>query len=253
MQFDKNEINAEIKRSDAKSVRAYDTSKILKNYLALLNKMNNNLETMCIHELGLFSKSMHRWLTKKDLINVPEDSPIAIGDICMIDWSVNYKPELSYYHPAVILEKINNMYLVVPTSSKPNAIPKAYHPVDNPNGKWYWRKVEVSDGFSEECILLMDNIKVISQTRIMKKMGKLACSLTDENGLYREIRRNIIKNAFRGEYKKYESLLEHSKKLEEENAVFAQKMKELEDRNTFLEQKVAELEKSVFQNMQENS
>lgn len=249
MQFDKDEINIEIKRADAKSVKAYDTSKILKNYLALINKMNNNLETMCIHELGLFSKSIHRWLTKKDLINIPEDSPINVGDICMIDWSVNYKPELSYYHPAVILEKINNMYLVVPTSSKPNAIPKAYHPVDNPSGKWYWRKVEVGDGFSEECVLLMDNIKVISQTRIMKKMGKLTCTLTDENGLYREIRKTIIKNAFRGEYKKYEAVLEKAKKLEEENSVYVEKINNLEERNKMLEQKIAELEKCVSENI----
>lgn len=31
---------------------------------------------------------------------------VAIDDIRMIDWSVNYKSEISSYHPAVILEKI---------------------------------------------------------------------------------------------------------------------------------------------------
>lgn len=217
MQFLKNEINLEIGRSDAKTKTAYSTSNILKNYLALQNKMNNELETMSIHELGLFSKSIHRWLTRRELINAPEDSPISIGDICMIDWSVNYKPELSYYHPAVILEEINNMYLVVPTSTKTNVHTKAYHPVDNPKGKWYWRKVGVGDGFSEDCVLLLDNIKVISTTRIMKKMGHLSCTLNDEKGLYREIRKTIIKNAFRGEYKKYEELVGERDSLSNEN------------------------------------
>ena len=228
MQFDKNEINNEIKKPNAKVDKAYDTSKILKNYLALQNKMNNGLENMCIHEMGLFSKSIHRWLTKKDDINVPDDV-VALGDICMIDWSVNYKPELSYYHPAVVLEEVNNMFLVVPTSSKPKAILKAYHPEDNPTGKWYWRKVGISDGFSEECLLLMDNIKVISKTRIMKKMGSLTCSLTDEDGLFREIRRSIIKNAFRGEYKKYDDLLKKAQESEK-------KISELEEKITYLEE-----------------
>ena len=35
--IDKNEINNEIKRPNAKTNKAYDTSKILKNYLALQN------------------------------------------------------------------------------------------------------------------------------------------------------------------------------------------------------------------------
>ena len=227
MQFDKNETNNEIKKSNAKVDKAYDTSKILKNYLALQNKMNNGLENMCIHEMGLFSKSMHRWLTKKDDINVPDDV-VTVGNICMIDWSINYKPELSYYHPAVVLEEVNNMFLVVPTSSKPKAISMAYHPKDNPTGKWYWRKVGISDGFSEECLLLMDNIKVISKTRVMKKIGSLTCSLTDEDGLFREIRRSIIKNAFRGEYKKYDNLLKKTQEGEK-------KISELEEKITYLE------------------
>lgn len=231
MQFFKNEINAEIARSDSKITNAYSTSKILKNYLALINKMNNELETMCIHELGLFSKSMHRWLSKKDLINVPDISPIAIGDICMIDWSINYKPELSYYHPAVILEEINNMYLVVPTSTKSKVHSKAFHPNENPKGKWYWRKVGVADGFAEDCVLLLDNIKVISTTRIKSKMGRLTCALTDENGLYREIRKTIIKNAFRGEYKKYQNLLSEVNDLKSKNDELNKKNLNLETEN----------------------
>lgn len=239
MQFNKNEINIEINKANAKADKAYDTSKILKNYLALQNKMNNNLENMCVHELGLFSKSMHRWLTKKDDINAPDDT-VTIGDICMIDWSINYKPELSYYHPAVVLEEINNMFLVVPTSSKPKAISRAYHPIDNPTGKWYWRKVGISDGFSEECLLLMDNIKVISKTRIMKKMGSLTCSLTDENGLFREIRRSIIKNAFRGEYKKYQELLKKFRQNERKITELEEKIIYLEKQNKLLEQQKIE-------------
>lgn len=212
MRFDKNEINIEIKKKDAKSINAYDTSKILKNYLALQNKMNENLQDMNMHEMGLFCKSMHKWLRDKNKINELNEK-ISVGDICMIDWSVNYKPELSYYHPAIVLEEVNNMFLVVPTSSKPQSISKAYHPQDNPKGKWYWRKVNKNDGFSEECLVLLDNLKVISKTRIMCKMGRLSCELTDEDGLFRELRRSIIKNMFKGEYKKYKSLLENDEEI----------------------------------------
>lgn len=234
MQFNKNEINIEINESDAKNVTAYSTSNILKNYLALINKMNNELETMSKHEMGLFCKSMYRWLCKKDLINVPDEDTISIGEIYMIDWGVNYKPELSYFHPAVILEEINNMYLVIPTSSKPTALSKAYHPCDNPKGKWYYRKVGIEDGFLEECILLLDNIKVVSKTRIMKKIGRLTCTLNDEQGLYREIRKTIIKNAFRGEYKKFESLSSQVVTLHEDNELLKRKILELQTENEAL-------------------
>lgn len=128
------------------------------------------------------------------------------------------------------------MFLVVPASSKTKAIMKAYHPEDNPTGKWYWRKVGINDGFSEECLLLMDNIKVISKTRIMKKMGRLTCSLTDEDGLFREIRRSIIKNAFRGEYKKYDALLKKAQESEKKISELEEKITYLEEQNKLLTQ-----------------
>lgn len=51
---------------------------------------------------------------------------ISISDIFYADLGINYKPEFSYHHPVVILEKIGGMYLVVPVSTTPDNIKKRF-------------------------------------------------------------------------------------------------------------------------------
>ena len=180
---------------ECKNAKAYDNNVVSHSFLGILSKIINRFENYSEYEVGLFVKSLDKWLDKKDIVNTPENSiEINVGDICMIDWNMNYTPELSYIHPCIVIEDINNMISVLPVSS--SHYEEAYHPTDNPDGNKYYRRVDICDGFQKECTVYLDGMKVISKSRIIRKLGSLSCDLKDEIGLYREIRRNLLQIYF---------------------------------------------------------
>ena len=126
---------------------------------------------------------------------------ISISDIFYADLGINYKPEFSYHHPVVILEKIGGMYLVVPVSTTPDNIKNAFHPTDNPDGNKMMRKVygndmgDKSDGFEKTGAILLSDIKVISAGRLISKKGKLK-NINLQDSLFKEIKNTIFKLAF---------------------------------------------------------
>lgn len=171
--------------SDCKCSNAFDKSIVTQSFLALFNKVINKFSKMTEYETGLFIQSFDKWLDRKDIVNRAEnDVKIAVGDICMIDWNINYNPELSYVHPCLVIEDINNMILVVSVSGQQDKINIAYHPEDNPNGDTNYRKVKVCDGFLKDSVLFLSEMKVISKRRIIHRIGCLTCDLLDENGLF---------------------------------------------------------------------
>lgn len=199
MNINYTKLNSSIKDKQSKDNKAFDNDVFLSSYITMMSNMGNKMQDMTQHELGLFIKSLDTWLNKRKKNNTC-GKEISVGDILMIDWNINYKPELSYYHPGLVVGISNEMLLVVPTSSKEKTIDKAYHAETNPTGNWFNRKVDVSDGFGEDCVLLLDNLKTISKTRVINKVGKLTCALKEDNALFQEIKNVLIKNLFPHEY-----------------------------------------------------
>jgi hypothetical protein len=204
-------LNSAIKDDKSKSKKAFDEDIFLSSYLITIGNMINKMSDMDQHELGIFTKSLDTWLRNRNKSRV-FSGVIQRGDICMFDWNINYKPELSYFHPGLIIEEVNNMLLVVPASSKVNTISQAYHPDTNPTGNWYNRKVSITDGFSDDCVLLLDNLKITSTTRVINKVGSLTCNLKDSNSLYSEIKFTLIKNLFPHEYNIYKDIKNESQR-----------------------------------------
>lgn len=194
-----------------KHTHSFDNSIVSKSIFALFNKLINKLENMTEYEAGILVQSIDKWLDRKDIVNKAEnDLKVVVGDICMIDWNINYNPELSYVHPCLIIEDINNMIFSVPVSGQQDIIDIAYHPVDNPDGDKNYRKVNISDGFLKECVLFISEAKVISKSRIINKIGHLNCDLSDEDGLFREIRWNMVSNYFPYEYSVLRNTIEEN-------------------------------------------
>lgn len=186
---------------NCKHTHSFESSIVSKSIFALFNKFINKLEGMTEYEAGLFVQSFDKWLDRKDIVNKAEnDVKVTVGDICMIDWNINYNPELSYVHPCLIIEDINNLIFAVPVSSQQDIIDIAYHPIDKPEGDRNYRKVGTLDGFQKECVLFVSEAKVISKSRIINRIGRINCDLLDENGLFREIRWVMIANYFPYEY-----------------------------------------------------
>lgn len=238
---------------DCKHSHSFDKSIISKSLFALFNKTINKIENMTEYETGLFIQSFDKWLDRKDIVNKPEgDVKVEVGDICMIDWNINYNPELSYVHPCLVIEDINNMIFAVPVSGQQDKISIAYHPIDKPDGDKNYRKVDVSDGLQKECVLFISEAKVISKSRIINKIGRINCDLLDENGLFREIRWNMIANYFPYEYSVLEKTIEIQQNRIDALDKTRRKQQSRADRyrnkNIELKNKIKELENNVDKN-----
>ena len=118
----------------------------------------------------------------------------------MVDLGPHYAPELSYGNPALVLETWNNLMFVVPATSSSSKLAMAYHPEDGPGGKWYYRKVGPVDGFARDCVLVIDNAKIISKSAILAPIGKLTCNLQDKKQLFREVRSTLLEHLFYREW-----------------------------------------------------
>lgn len=188
-----------------KKTFSYDSIIVSKSIFGLFSKLINKFEKTKSYQTGLFIKSMNDWLDRYDQCHKPLDGKITEiipGDIFMVDWNLSYSPELSYEHPCVVVEKINDFLFVLPVSSQKQYLDIGYHPIDNKDGDKNYRIVEPSDGFNKRCVIHINQAKVISQTRILYKMGNLATNDLGECDLFNEIKNTMLNTYFPNEYNK---------------------------------------------------
>lgn len=220
---------------------AKDTSDVLANYLYLMSNLNADVDAWSAAEMAMITNSLNRWQDKKAQVN---SQNISVGDILMLDFGLCYAPELSYGHPALVLEIWNSLMFVVPATSSASKLSQAYHPKDNPCGKWYYRKVGAVDGFAHDCVLIINNAKIISKSSILSPMGRLTCNLQDQNHLFREVKSTLLKHLFHKEWAENQKLILAYNKLQTD---FDSLLKEKDAAET----KIQELEYQV-RKLQEN-
>lgn len=163
----------------------------------------------------------------------------------MVDLGLSYAPELSYGHPALVLEEWKNLMFIVPATSSSSKLMQAYHPTDNPEGKWYYRKVGRVDGFAHDCVLIINNAKIISKSSILSPMGKLTCDLHDETQLFREVKNTLLKHLFYREWSANQNLNQAYNELQENFNLLMEEKNLAESKIHTLEQQIKELQKSV--------
>ena len=203
----------------SRSTMAKDTSEVLSSYMQMLSNLIFSAERLTESEMAMIISSLNRWITKKD---ISVNRSFGVGKIVQMEWGNNFSPELSYKHPAVIIEEWANTVLVIPTTSTPSKVTDAYHPTDNPSGKWYYRKVGAAEGFAHDCALILNNAKILSKSRITSVSGIIAGNLNDDNNVFREIRKTMIQHFFSKEWIEHQKLvyayereLAKNKKLQE--------------------------------------
>lgn len=203
----------------SRSTMAKDTSEVLSSYMQMLSNLIFSAERLSESEMAMIISSLNRWITKKD---ISVNRSFGVGKIVQMEWGNNFSPELSYKHPAVIIEEWANTVLVIPTTSTPSKVTDAYHPTDNPSGKWYYRKVGAAEGFAHDCALILNNAKILSKSRITSVSGIIAGNLNDDNNVFREIRKTMIQHFFSKEWIEHQKLvyayereLAKNKKLQE--------------------------------------
>jgi len=205
MQIDYEKLASIATNPISRSTMAKDTSNVLASYMQMLSNLIFAAERLSESEMAMIVSSLNRWVTKKD---ISVNRSYGIGKIVQMEWGNNFSPELSYKHPAVIIEEWAHTVLVIPTTSTPAKMSIAYHPTDNPSGKWYYRKVGVVEGFAHDCALILNNAKILSKARITSVSGTITGNLSDDNNVFREVRKTMIQNFFSKEWIKYQKLVQ---------------------------------------------
>lgn len=195
---------------ECKNTYSYDNIIVSKSVFGLFSKLINKFEKSRSYQTGLFIKSMDDWIDRNENDHKPLDSKIKtinVGEIYMVDWNLSYSPELSYEHPCVVIEKLDDFLFVLPVSGQKQYLEIGYSPSENKDGDKNYRIVDVDDGFRKRCVIHINQAKVISQTRILYKMGELKIDDKGNCKLLDEIKLEMINKYFHNEYN---SLLEQN-------------------------------------------
>ena len=124
--------------------------------------------------------------------------------------------------------------MVIPTTSTPAKVTSAYHPTDNPSGKWYYRKVGIAEGFAHDCALILNNAKIMSKARIISISGTIAGDLNNDRNVFREVRKTMIKNLFSKEWIEHQKLVQAFEQEQKKNKTLQEAYDRLLEENKLL-------------------
>lgn len=233
MRIDFNQLRTILRASNAKLNDAANSSICLKEFLSLINNLIDHNSSLKQDEAANIIMSLQNWMTRRE-IGTSRDV-VNIGDIFYTDLGLNYKPEFSYHHPVIILEDIGNMVMVVPVSTSPHNISQAYHPIDNPKGSKYLRKVygndngSQSDGFEKTGAILLTDLKTVSKGKLISKKGSLK-DINNKESLFREVKRKVFQLAFPKEHIVMLKMQQEIEKINNEHNKLKQEYNELEEK-----------------------
>ena len=192
MNVDFIKLRTEIKKPESKTTIAKD-SIIYSEFSFSLANIIETAGSLTTDELAMLTLSIQSWINRKEFTTCKV--PVNIGDIFLADLGNCYKPELACPHPVVILEKVGSLVFIIPSSTSPKTVAKAYHPIDNTKGDTLYRKVNTKDGFNCDCALILSNTRTISQGRLLSHLGQLN-NINDPNSLFVEIKNKCFEFNF---------------------------------------------------------
>lgn len=222
---------------NAKNKLVKDSSVVLSQYINLLSNFLPACNNLYEDELAMLIISMQTWMNRRN--DLTAKITYNLGDIVYTDLGVTYKLELSYAHPVIILESIGNMVLVAPTTTSQEKVQEAYHPIDNPNGNPYIRKVnKQEDNFEQTCVILLSNIRAISPGRLISKKSSLKQNINDPNSLFIEIKNKMFEYYLPKYYHRLDKVKKDLEVKQQENDELNTKIIELIAENKVLQEKL---------------
>ena len=108
---------------------------------------------------------------------------IRVGDICYIDFGINYINEAGFQHFGIILAIVNNKVLVTPMTSNE----KAYQVSQIRNMKAHLMPIGKVDGMYRESTLFLNDSKFINSARIIDVKAHIPIQST----LFKDIKKRF--------------------------------------------------------------
>lgn len=211
----------------AKTKLAKNSAECIGEYVDMISNFTEYSNNLKEEEMALLTMSMQNWMTRRTIKELKGDC--KVGDIFYTDFGVTYNNECSYPHPAVILEEIGNMLLVVPVTTSKDKVDTGFHPVKRKDGNKYYRLVEKDeDGLGETSVIMLSNVRTISKGRLLEKKGEMK-DISKPDSIFREIKASVHKYYTPKENSELEKLKLANKDLQEKIEVLMRKIEELED------------------------
>lgn len=225
-----------ISNSDISSGILAKNSASYSEFAVSLSNLILHTKTMSEADLAFLTMSLQNWIGRRNLSRT--QLTINIGDICLADLGMVYSPELGFPHPVVILRDMGEFCFVLPVTSNPNLLSIAYHPEDNPTGNQMFRKVDKTDGFTDTCVLLLNNIRTISKGRILDSGKNAMIDILNPNSLFNEIYQKCFSIYFPDQTTLLETITKRVADLEREldavDALNAKLLSEVDPQNSDL-------------------
>lgn len=143
---------------------------LTENVLRALKQLN-------AYDAASIIKSEATWLQKHGFNEYRgEDNKkinIETGRVYYLDFGKTYKGELPYFHYGLCVGKKEGKVLVIPITSADSYRETCYHPVKNPKASKKMRQALMQEGFSKDCVLIMNDAKFISAGRIIGMDNKI--------------------------------------------------------------------------------
>lgn len=218
-----------------KCKNAFDDSVALSSLLKLLSNIIYTTSNFTLNEIVLFINSMSNWLGRK---SQKSTTKYKTGEIIEFDCGLNFRGELSYRHTGLVLDESNDMVLTIPATSGENYIKKT---CEKDNGRWYYKLVGKNEGFNHDCVLILNNIKMVSKRRIIASYGNI-CTKDSGQTFLDDIKTEIIFHYFSKQYSEFENqILDLNSELEQKN----KELQILQERNKYLEDKTKEQKEKI--------
>ena len=171
-------------------------------------------------ELSNITISLQNWTFKRKHRDFKDQ--VNKGEIFLADLGLNN--ELAYCHPVLILNKdIEGKVLVLPVTSTPHIVEKAFHPIASPTGLRKYRKVFKNDGFDVDSAIIIDELRIINKGRLIEKKGSLNEDINLPNSIFQEVNEAAFKLLFNDFYQEKLKMEQKIAQLNEEIESFERK------------------------------
>jgi hypothetical protein len=153
-----------------KGTRSKIAPEILLGAIQFVGNYIKGIKQLNAYESASIIKSDSTWLQKysftKYLNKDKKEVKIDIGQVCYLDYGKAYNGELAYYHYGLCISKKEGKILFIPITSGAGWVYDCYHPTKNPNKSKKNRTAYEKEGFSKDCVLMINDAKFLSAGRI---------------------------------------------------------------------------------------
>ena len=167
-----------------KKKSARQTSAIILAGVQLMENFIKGIKHMNAYDASSTILSDANWIQKSKFGTFKDkngkDITIELGKVYYIDYGKTFYGELAYFHYGLCIGKRDGKILVVPMTSSKEHFSESYHPIQNQKGNKKNRQALLSEGFSKDCVLKINDTKYISAGRIDKETVKISDELLQE-------------------------------------------------------------------------